>query len=184
MGHVVEACKSSKHLLPSTDGDASRTLGPLVAVGRWPCVAVADGLMVANAAMRHIYGLMVACGFCLVMAALRSRCRHYTFALSFLSFFFFSSHNLSGRILDVYHTSTHGEEPKSGLSANLECRSEMCCTRLAGNTGRKTVPSGYYRTTLSSSQIRHVWTIGGKFVKQQYRIHMSSQYGELRPTNG
>jgi len=24
-----------------------------------------------------------------------------------------------------------------GLSANLECRSEMCCTRLAGNTGRK-----------------------------------------------
>jgi len=25
----------------------------------------------------------------------------------------------------------------SGLSANLECRSEMCCTRLAGNTGRK-----------------------------------------------
>ena len=24
-----------------------------------------------------------------------------------------------------------------GLSANLECRSEMCCTRLAENTGRK-----------------------------------------------
>jgi len=24
-----------------------------------------------------------------------------------------------------------------GLSANLECRSEMCCMRLAGNTGRK-----------------------------------------------
>jgi len=24
-----------------------------------------------------------------------------------------------------------------GLSANLECRSEMCCTRLAGNTGCK-----------------------------------------------
>jgi len=24
-----------------------------------------------------------------------------------------------------------------GLSANLECRSEMCCTRLAGNTARK-----------------------------------------------
>jgi len=31
------------------------------------------------------------------------------FALWFLSFFFFfSSHNLSGRRLDVYHTSTHG----------------------------------------------------------------------------
>ena len=87
--------------------------------------------------------LFSSCGFCLVMAALRSRCRHYIFALSFLSFFFFSSHNLSCRRLDVYHTFTHGEEPKSGLSANLECRSEMCCTRLAGNTGRKNVPSWY-----------------------------------------
>ena len=27
-----------------------------------------------------------------------------------------------------------------GLSANLECRSEMCCTRLAANTGRKKSP--------------------------------------------
>jgi len=27
-----------------------------------------------------------------------------------------------------------------GLSANLECRSEMCCTRLAENTGRKKSP--------------------------------------------
>jgi len=49
------------------------------------------------------------------------------------SFFLFSSPNLSGRRLDVYHTSTHGE----GLTANLECRSEMCCTRLAENTGCK-----------------------------------------------
>jgi len=36
----------------------------------------------------------------------------YIFALRFLSiylfFFFFSSPNLSGRRLDVYHTSTHG----------------------------------------------------------------------------
>ena len=41
-------------------------------------------------------------------AALRSRCGHYIFVL-FLSFFlFFSSPNLSGRRLDVYHTSTHG----------------------------------------------------------------------------
>jgi len=46
----------------------------------------------------------------LVMAALRSRCGHYIFALWFLSFYlsFFSSPNLSGRRLDVYHTSTHG----------------------------------------------------------------------------
>jgi len=45
---------------------------------------------------------------------------------------FFSSPNLSDRRLDVYHTST-----QCGLSANLECRSEMWCKRLAGNTGRK-----------------------------------------------
>ena len=41
----------------------------------------------------------------LVMAALRSRCGHYIVALWSLSF---SSPNLSGRRLDVYHTSAHG----------------------------------------------------------------------------
>jgi len=47
----------------------------------------------------------------IVMAALRSRCGHYIFALWFLSFFFFflfSSFNFSGHGVDVYHTSTHG----------------------------------------------------------------------------
>ena len=49
----------------------------------------------------------------IVTATLRSRCGHYIFALWFLSifyllsFFFCSSPNLSGRRLDVYHTSTH-----------------------------------------------------------------------------
>ena len=56
----------------------------------------------------------------------------------------FSSPNLSGPKLDVYHTYTW-----CGLRANLECRSEMCCTRLAKNTGRKKSPSGHHRTTLS-----------------------------------
>ena len=58
--------------------------------------------------------------FHLIMAILRSRCGHYMFVL-FLSFFLlFSSPNLSGRRLNVYHTC---------LSANLERRSEMFCTR-------------------------------------------------------
>jgi len=38
------------------------------------------------------------------------------------------------------------------LSANLECRSETCCTRLAENTERKMMqksPSAHHRTTLS-----------------------------------
>ena len=48
-----------------------------------------------------------------------------------------------------------------GLSANLECRSEMCCTQLAGNTGRKNdAKNRHLRTTAQicravSSQPRH-----------------------------
>jgi len=44
------------------------------------------------------------------MVALCNRAGHYIFAVWFLSSsdFFFSSPNLSGRRLDVYHTSTHG----------------------------------------------------------------------------
>jgi len=34
-----------------------------------------------------------------------------------------------------------------------------------------------------SSQLRHVSTIGKKLVKQQYVLHVSSQYGERRPTS-
>jgi len=36
-----------------------------------------------------------------------------------------------------------------GLSSHLECRSEMCCTRLAENTRCIKSPSGYHRTNLS-----------------------------------
>ena len=35
-----------------------------------------------------------------------------------------------------------------------------------------------------SSQLRHISTIGKKLFKQQYVLHMSAQYGELRPTSG
>ena len=35
------------------------------------------------------------------------------------------------------------------LSANLECRSEMCCMQLAENTGCKHSPSAHHRTTMS-----------------------------------
>jgi len=43
-------------------------------------------------------------------------------------------------------------------------------------------PSHNLRTV--DSQLRHVSTIGKKLVKQQYLLHMSSQYGGLWPTNG
>jgi len=42
-----------------------------------------------------------------VMVAVWNRADHYIFALWLLSIFF-SSPNLSGRRLDVYHASTHG----------------------------------------------------------------------------
>ena len=52
--------------------------------------------------------------------------------VSFFYLFSFLAHSQRPQIgcLPYFHT-------WCGLSANLECRSEMCCTRLAGNTGRK-----------------------------------------------
>jgi len=77
-----------------------------------------------------------------------------------------------------------------GLSVNLESRSEMCCTRLAENTGRKNDAKNRHLGTIPqlcrdmASQLRHISTIGKKLVKQQYLLHISPQYGELQPTSG
>jgi len=49
---------------------------------------------------------------------------------------------------------------------------------------RQKLPSGHHRTTLSGYIFATKATIGKKHVKQQYLLHMSSQYGELQPTNG
>jgi len=61
----------------------------------------------------------------------------------------------------------------------------MCCTQLAENTGCK---NRHLRTIAQlclaiSSQQRH-YRQSEKPVKWQYLVHMSSQYGELRPTKG
>jgi len=96
------------------------------------------------------------------MVALCNRADHYIFALWFLSsIFFYSSPNLSGRRLDVYHMFTW-----CGLSANLECRSETCCERFAENTARKKSPKSRRLGTIPqlcraiSSQLRHLSTVG------------------------
>ena len=53
-----------------------------------------------------------------------------------------------------------------GLSANLRCRSETCCTWFAENTGRKKVAKNRHLGTIPqlcraiSSQLRHVSTMG------------------------
>ena len=52
--------------------------------------------------------------------------------LSFFFFFLAKSHRSEIGCLPYFHT-------WCGLNANLECMSEMCCTRLAENTGRKKI---------------------------------------------
>jgi len=62
----------------------------------------------------------------------------------------------------------------------------MCCTRLAGKAGPKKSPSGHHPTTLSGYIFATKAHIDNrkKHVKQQYLLHMSLQYGELRCTSG
>jgi len=121
------------------------------------------------------------------MAALRSRCGHYIFALWFLLsiFFFFLPYSQSLQVgcLPCFYT-------WRGLSANLWCRFETCRTRLAEKDRTQKSPKIRHLCTIAeicwaiSSQRRHISTIGKKIVKQQYLPHMSSQYGELQPTSG
>jgi len=61
-----------------------------------------------------------------------------------------------------------------GLSANLGCRSETC-TRLAENNRHLGTIAQLCQARIDNRK---------KIVKQQYLPHMSSQYGELRPTSG
>jgi len=51
---------------------------------------------------------------------------------------------------------------------------------------RQKSPSGHHRTNLSGCIFTTKARIDNrkKLVKKQYAFHMSSQYGELRPTNG
>jgi len=101
--------------------------------------------------------------------------------------FFLSSPNFSHHRLDVCHTSSHGVA--LGLSANLGCGSETCCTRLAENTGRKKSPKICHLHTIAqlsraiSSQLRHVSTIGKNLLNSNISPHMSLQYGELQLTS-
>ena len=75
-------------------------------------------------------------------------------------------------------------------SANFRCRSEMCCTGLAENTGRKKVAKNRYLGTITqlcraiSSQLRHVSTIGKKLLSSNMSSRCPPRYGELRPTSG
>ena len=99
----------------------------------------------------------------LIMAALHSRCGHYIssfgFFFFFLSFFLACSEPSQIGCLPYFHT-------WCGLSANLGCRSETCCTQLAENTGCGKSPKICHLGTVVqlcwaiSLQLRHVSTIG------------------------
>ena len=65
----------------------------------------------------------------------------------------------------------------------------MCCTRLAGNTGRKNDAKNRHLRTIAqrcrtiSSQLRHLSTIRKNLLSGNISPHMFLQYGELRPTS-
>jgi len=122
------------------------------------------------------------------MAALCNMAGHYIIALWFLSNFlsFFSLPNLSGRRLDVYHTSTHGVALVRIQNECLKCAARGSLEI----QDAKMMQKNHHLCTIAqvcwamSSQLRHVLKIRKKLVKWQYLPHMSSQYGELWPTNG
>jgi len=97
---------------------------------------------------------------------------------------FSSSPNLSRCRLDVCHTSTHGMALVRIYDAGLKraARGSLKYRTQKVTKNRHLGTIAHCRAI--SSQLRHVSTIGKKLVKQQYLPHMSSQYGELRPTSG
>jgi len=119
----------------------------------------------------------------LIMVALWNRAGHYIFALWFLSSssFFFSSPNLSGRRLDVCHTSTRGVALVWIQNAGLKCAARSSLEMY--DPKNRNVGTIAHLCQAVSSQLRHASTIRKKLVKQQYHPHMSLQYGKLQPTS-
>jgi len=95
------------------------------------------------------------------MVALWNRAVYYILSCFFYLSLFFSLPNLNRWRLD----------------ANLECRTETCCTWLAGNAGPKKLPKMRNLGTIAqlyraiSSQLRHILTIG----KNLLNSNMSSR---------
>jgi len=116
------------------------------------------------------------------MATLCNRCRNSILQLWLLSFFFLSSPILSGHKVDVYHTSTHDVALVRIWNAGLNVpRAARWKYRMQKNRHLRTIAQICWAI---SSQLRHVSTIRKKLVKHQYLLYVSSQYGELPPTNG
>ena len=73
------------------------------------------------------------------------------------------------------------------ISANVRCRSETCCTRLAEIQDAKNRHLGTIAQlcqAISFATEAYIDNRKKNIVKQQYLIHMFSQYEELWPTPG
>jgi len=101
------------------------------------------------------------------------------------SFFFFLAYSQPSRMSTYFHT-------WCGLSTNLECRSEMCCTRLVENTGPKNYAKNRHLRTIAqlcqaiSSQLRRVSTIGKKLLNNNISStcpHNTVNFGPLTAEN-
>jgi len=101
-----------------------------------------------------------------IMVALWNRADHYIFILSFVLLLSFFPRLISA--VAEWMSAILAHMDRCGLSANLRCKSETCCMRLAENTGRKKVVKNRYLGTIAqicraiSSQLRHVSTDGKK----------------------
>jgi len=116
-----------------------------------------------------------------IMAAQYGRPLSFRHVVS--SFFLFSSPILSGRRLDVYHTFTH--DVASVWMHVWNVLHAACWKYRTQKIGQK-LQSAHHTTTLlgyifATKACIDNWKI---FVKQQYLLHISSQYGEHRPTSG
>ena len=120
----------------------------------------------------------------LFMAALRSRCGHYTFLLWFNSIFLLrSSSFFFSRLFSAVADCMSAILPHM-VWPSCEYRMQVwnVLHTARWNTGRKKVAKNSHLHTIAqlcqaiSSQLRHVLTIGKTLFKQQY--------GELWPTNG
>jgi len=105
------------------------------------------------------------------------------FSFFFLFFLAYSQRSEIG-CLPFFHT-------RCGLSTNLECRSEICGTRLAQNTGRKKSPKIRHLGTITqlcrtvSSQLRHMYRVDNRKKVLSSNISSTcSHNAKLRPTNG
>ena len=123
------------------------------------------------------------------MAALRSRCGHYIFALWFLSIYllsFFIPRLISAVAHWMSSILLHMVWPYCEF--RMQVWNVLHAARYKYGTQKwcKKSPSAHHRTTLSGYIFASKACIDNrkKLVKQQYLPHMSLQYGELRRTSG